>query len=149
METTQWDRKVSGHTFLPPLSPLIMMSPHCTTASYEFRKLFNNAIQVLLDIPRRAMDAKPRILVELGVGPQLASAGTPSSGRWECAGVRTEITSVEHVLRSICLSFMTHHSLHTQVYFTSGYCATQTDFNTQILFRNISMFLKRERNTIF
>lgn len=90
--TTQWDRQVSGNTFfLPPNSPLIMMSLHCTTVTLENSLFFYNAIQAPLDIPRRSQEAKPWILSELGVGPQLGSAGTPRSGRWECAEVETTI----------------------------------------------------------
>lgn len=78
-----------------------LLSPPKFTLNYDVTSLHNcdfgkllifyNAIQAPLDIPRRSQEAKPWILSELGVGPQLGSVGTPRSGRWECAEVETKI----------------------------------------------------------
>lgn len=53
---------------------------------------------------------------------------------------KLQFTLVEHVLISICLSLMTHHSLQTHVYFT--FCTYRAQFNTfYFLSCHISMFL--------
>lgn len=112
-----------------------MMSPHCTTASNVTLEnsfslslffFFYNAIQVLLDIPKRSLDAKPWVLIELGAGPQLVSAGTPRSDSG-------------NVLKWKLNTFSSPSVCHLWTITAShSYNAAQIDLNTFIFYSEIS-----------
>lgn len=104
--TTQWDRQVSGNTFLLPLnSPLIMMSPHCTTVTLENSLFFimqSRHLSIFPEDPRKQ-----------SLGSSVSWEWAHSWALWEHPGLgggnvlkwKLKFTSVEHVLISICLTY--------------------------------------------
>lgn len=119
--TTQWNRQVSGHTFfLPPNSPLIMMSPHCTTPSYvtlEKPSFFIMQSRHLSIFPEDPWKQSPESSVSWEWAHSWALREHPGLGGGNGLKWKLKFTSVEHVLISICLSLMTHPSLQTRVYY--------------------------------
>lgn len=139
--TTRGDRQVSGNTFfLPPNSPLIMMSPHCTTVTLENSSFFIMQSRHFSIFPEDPRKQSPGSSVSWEWAHSWALREHPGLGGGNVLKWKLKFTSVEHVLISICLSLMTHHSLQTRVYFT--FCTYGAQFNTlYFLSCHISMFL--------